>query len=93
MNDLFRPESLESQRGQWLGGIRLVRPPAVSLLTAFVLIAAAATLCYLFAGQYTRKARVTGYQVPDGGVIRLLPPQSAILLERRVREGQAVQAG
>ena len=93
MNELFRPEALASRQGQWLGSIQLLRPLSLSVLTAFVLVAATATAGYLVAGDYTRKARVTGYLVPDGGVIRIVPPQVASVAERRVREGQQVRAG
>jgi membrane fusion protein len=93
MNALFRSEALAAQHNRWLGGIQLVRPVSLSLLTGFVLVAAAATAAWLYAGHYTRKAHVTGYLVPDAGVIRLVPPQAATVLERRVREGQSVHAG
>ena len=93
MNELFRREALAHRQGQWLGGIQLLRPVSLSVLTAFVLIAATATAAYLVAGHYTRKARVSGYLVPDSGVIRLVPPQVANVLERRVHEGQQVRAG
>jgi membrane fusion protein len=93
MDTLFRREALAARQGTWLGGIQLVRPVSLSVLTALVLVAATATVAFLGAGHYTRKARVTGYLVPDGGVIRLVPTQTASVLERRVREGQQVRAG
>ena len=93
MDTLFRREALAARQGTWLGGIQLVRPVSLSVLTALVLVAATATVAFLGAGHYTRKARVTGYLVPDGGVIRLVPTQPASVLERRVREGQQVRAG
>jgi membrane fusion protein len=48
---------------------------------------------YLVLGEYTRKARVSGYLVPDRGLIRLVAPQTAMVVESHVVEGGAVHAG
>jgi membrane fusion protein len=90
---LFRREAVEQQRQQWLGGVRLVRPLSLTLLTAAVVVTAVAVGAWLFFGEYTRKARVAGVIVPDLGLIRLVPPVSGTVVERRVAEGQAVRAG
>lgn len=93
MPSLFRPEVVEGRRQQWLGSIQLIRPVSLAVLTAFVAATAVATITYLSLGEYTRKARVSGYLVPDRGVIRLVPPQAATVVERRVEEGQSVKRG
>jgi membrane fusion protein len=93
MPSLFRPEVVEGRRQQWLGSIQLIRPVSLAVLTAFVAVTAVATVTYLMLGEYTRKARVSGYLVPDRGVIRLVPPQAATVVERRVTEGQVVKRG
>lgn len=91
--NLFRREALEAQQTSWVGEIRLVRPLSLSLLTAAVVVAALVVGAFLALGEYTRKVRVSGVLVPDSGVIRLLPPQDALVLERRVAEGDSVRAG
>ena len=90
---LFRPEAIDGQRQSWLGGVQLVRPLSLGLLTAFTVSVAALVVGYLFVGEYTRKVHVSGVLVPDLGLIRLLPPQSATVLESRAREGQVVARG
>lgn len=90
---IFRPEAVEHRRQAWLGSIQLVRPLSLSLLTGAVVVALGLTLATLSWGEYTRKARVGGVLVPEGGVVRLLPPQAAVVLERRAGEGQRVRAG
>jgi len=90
---LFRSEALSNQRRDWLGSIQLIRPVSLALLTGFVLLVAAAVAAYLILGEYTRKARVSGYLVPDRGVIRLVTPQPATVVESHVTEGAAVQRG
>ncbi|CAN5919078.1 HlyD family efflux transporter periplasmic adaptor subunit [soil metagenome] len=93
MANLFRPEVLENRHRDWLGSIQLIRPASLAWLTAFVVTVAVAVALFLVLGQYTRKARVTGYLVPDRGVIRLVAPQSATVVESHVAEGRAVHRG
>jgi len=50
-------------------------------------------VAYLWFGHYTSKARVPGVLVPDLGVIRLMPPESATVVELLAREGQSVKRG
>ena len=93
MVSLFRPEVLESRGTSWVGEIRLIRPLSLALLTGAVVVAALALGSFLSLGEYTRKVRVAGVLVPDRGVIRLLAPQDAMLLESRAVEGARVRAG
>ncbi len=90
---LFRPEAVDAQRQQWLGGVQLVRPASLGWMTAAALAAAVAVASYLALAQYTRKATVAGVLVPDRGLIRLVPAATGTVVERRVQEGQSVQAG
>ena len=93
MPSLFRPQVVDGRRQEWLGRVQLIRPVSLAVLTTFVAATAVATVTYLMLGEYTRKARVSGYLVPDRGVIRLVPPQAATVVERHVKEGQAVKRG
>ena len=93
MADLFRPEVLAHQRQGWIGDVQAIRPPSLTWLTALVLLVASAVGAFLFVGEYTRKARAAGVLLPDKGVIRLLPPVAATVIERHAREGQRVRQG
>ena len=90
---LFRSEVLTHRERDWLGSIQLIRPVSLGVLTAFALLVAVAVGAYLTLGEYTRKARVSGYLVPDRGVIRLVAPQPATVIESHAVEGRAVQRG
>jgi membrane fusion protein len=63
------------------------------VLVLLLVIAAAGIGGWLALGQYTRKAHVVGVLVPDRGWVRLVAPEGATVVERRVNEGQAVKAG
>lgn len=93
MGSLFRPEALEHRERDWLGSIQLIRPVSLAVLTVFTLLVAISVAAYLVLGEYTRKARVSGYLVPDRGVIRLVAPQTAVVVESHVAEGRAVRRG
>jgi membrane fusion protein len=93
MSGLFRPEVIEGRQQAWLGNIQLIRPVPLAMLTGLVAVAAICVATYLMLGEYTRKARVTGYLVPDGGVIRLVPPQAARVVESSALEGKTVRKG
>lgn len=93
MSGLFRPEVIENQQRQWLGSIQLLRPVSLHVLTALALGAMVVVACYLWFGEYTRKARVTGVLAPERGLIRLVAPQRATVLESRVAEGAMVRRG
>ncbi|HWH82200.1 MAG TPA: HlyD family efflux transporter periplasmic adaptor subunit [Burkholderiaceae bacterium] len=93
MGSLFRPEALEHRERDWLGSIQLIRPVPLTVLTWLVLAVAVAAAAFLALGEYTRKARVAGVLVPDRGLIRLLAPQAATVVESQAVEGRAVQRG
>jgi membrane fusion protein len=90
---LFRKEALAGQQQAWLGSIQLLRPLSLKLLTAVAVGSVVLIVAFLCTAQYTRKARVSGYLVPDRGVLRITSPQVATVLARQVSEGQSVKAG
>jgi membrane fusion protein len=90
---IFRREALASQQTSWIGEIQLVRPPSLAFLAAGVALSVLAVGAFLALGEYTRKVHISGVLAPDRGVIRLVPPQDAVVLERRVAEGASVRAG
>lgn len=93
MSSLFRHEVLENRQRDWLGSIQLTRPLSLRLLTLVAVVMAAAVVAWLVLGEYTRKARVSGFLAPDKGVIRLVAPRAATVLESHVAEGRSVRAG
>jgi membrane fusion protein len=90
---LFRPEVMQAQSTQWLGSIRIGRPPSFGVVTSVALACAAALISFATLGEYTRKVNVPGVLVPEGGLMNLSSPQPATVAEVLVKEGDAVQAG
>lgn len=90
---LFRDEALQARRGAWLGRVQIVRPLSLDLITLGVLVVALLVGSFLTLAHYTRKTTVDGVLAPDRGLIRVVPPEAATVIERRVAEGQPVKAG
>ena len=93
MSSLFRTEVIENRQSQWLGSIQLLRPLSLHVLTLLAVLAAVLVAAYLWLGEYTRKAHVKGFLAPDRGVMRLISPQAATVLESLAVEGKNVRAG
>jgi membrane fusion protein len=90
---LFRTAALEHAGDRRYGSILLAQPLSHSLLTLLSLGIAVGIILFLALFSYTRKIAVPGALMPTRGVIRIVPPQVGVVTERRVQEGQAVQAG
>lgn len=90
---LFRSEVLVAKKNDWLGEIILIRPTSFTFLTLAVAAMSALLLTYLFLGEYTRKAKATGYIAPAQGLIKVSPQQAGIVADLRVVEGQVVKQG
>ncbi len=90
---LFRAEVLDEQQSQWLGTVLLAPRVSFRLFTTFALSAIAALLALLWFGDYTAKARINGWLVPEKGVIRIYSQQPGIVADLPVAEGEPVAAG
>jgi membrane fusion protein len=90
---LFRIEALNHKRDTWLGEILLTQPVSYTLIAFFSLLIAFSALAYLFWGEYTKKARATGYLVPDQGLIKIYTIQTGAVTILNVKEGMQVKKG
>lgn len=90
---LFRAEAVAEQQDRWLGTVLVVPKLSHTLQTIVVTLLVAGILGLLAFGQYTRKARLSGFLVPEAGLIEIVAAQGGILTALPVREGQDVAAG
>lgn len=90
---LFRDEVQQAHSAQWLGTVRLCRPLSASLITGFALAAAALLVAFGIWGEVNRKVKLTGLVVPTLGSVSITAPHTSLVAERRVEEGQLVEAG
>ena len=92
-NDLFRKEVFDAKANSWLGEVVLIRPLSFHLIVIVVAVITTGALAYLVWGEYTKKAKASGYVIPNDGVIKLAPQSGGLLTELRVKEGQQVEQG
>lgn len=90
---LFRLQALEHAGARQYGKVVLARAPGQRVLTILFAGAALAIVAFFLCFSTTRKAQSQGLLLPTGGVIRVIPGRVAVIMERRVRDGQAVAAG
>ena len=90
---LFRDEALAAQKAVWFGNIVLIRPLSFTFLTLFAVALALIVCAFLAWGSYTKHSTISGQLVPNTGLIKVYAPQSGIIIEKRVKEGQQIKAG
>lgn len=90
---LFREEILQSQDNMAMGHVRLVTPPSAMFLVMLAAIIGILLITFAVWGEYTRKVHVTGFLVPDKGLIKVFPSLAGTLVEKHAKEGQQVQQG
>jgi membrane fusion protein len=90
---LFRNEALADRQTQWLGTVLLASRRSDHLFTLCAVLAMLAILALLAFGQFTRKARVAGWLVPQQGLVRVFAPQPGVVAQLYVREGAPVHQG
>ena len=90
---LFRPEVMRAQSERALGDVVVSSSPTVSLFVGAAVLVLLALVLFASLGHYTRKAHVSGYLSPDEGLIKIYAPVTGVVIDKRVTEGQTVQAG
>ncbi|AIY43147.1 HlyD family secretion protein [Collimonas arenae] len=90
---LFREQAVAAQQTKWLGEIVLIRPLSFTFLTSCAALLALLVCAFLAWGSYTRHSTVSGQLLPSSGLIKVYAPQSGIVIEQHVKEGQMLQAG
>lgn len=90
---LFRAEALADRQTQWLGPVLLAPRRSHRLFTAGAVVAMAAIIALLAFGEFTRKARVNGWLVPQQGLVRVFAPQPGVVVALYAKEGAHVRQG
>ncbi len=90
---LFRTAALNAQKNNWLGKIILIRPTSYLLLTGVAAGCAILVIAFMVFGTYTKRSAVIGQLVPESGLVKVYAPQLGVVVEKLVKEGQAVKQG
>lgn len=90
---LFRLQAVEHVGSRQYGTVMLTRSASSWVLTALFSAIAIGIIAFFTFFSTTRKAQCQGVLLPSAGVLRVLPGQTGIIKEVRVKEGQAVREG
>ena len=90
---LFRSESLDARRGEWLGSIRLAAPLSHSVYAGLAGLIAVAMMGFLVFGHYTRRESVTGTLVPSMGLLNVSASMAGTVAKTFAHDGEKVRAG
>src|SRR5689334_11266052 len=90
---LFRQQALDHQRPTLIGNTLAAQPLSFRVMTALAVGLAALVVCFGCFGEYTQKARVSGYLAPTSAPIDVFAPEVGTLTEKHVIEGQQVRRG
>ncbi len=90
---LFRGEVAAARQTQWLGTVLLAPRISHSVFTLLGVLAASAVVALLFFADFTRKARIDGWLVPQEGVMQVVAPRPGVVTRLHVEEGAQVRRG
>jgi len=90
---LFRKEAISHQSERLTGAITLAQPLSIKLTVLMLVAVAVAIITFLFSAEYSRKATVRGFLMPNKGVIKSFANQGGTIEKLWVREGDKVVKG
>jgi membrane fusion protein len=93
MSELFRREAVSHATRRLSGTVVLATPISVRLLGLFFGGAIVAVVLFASLATYARKSTVTGWLIPDQGLIRATAVAAGSIQTVYVTEGVAVEAG
>lgn len=93
LDQLFRNEAAAYQTQRLYGTILLRQPWSATILTLLFSGLVGLLIVFFFTAGFSRKENLDGLVLPDRGLIRLAAPQAGVVVEKKVAEGQRVQAG
>lgn len=90
-SELFRREAIENQQTQSMGTVMLAPSISQNFFVLFAVVAVAAIGSLLYLSDYARKEKVSGWLVPDQGLIKIYPPQQSVVTDLNVSNGDEVE--
>lgn len=91
--DLFRIESIETQRFQHQGRVVVKQPATMQIGAVTIALVMVATIAYLATASFDRRERVVGQIVPARGMAAAYPPPGALVKRILVHVGDKVTPG
>jgi membrane fusion protein len=93
MSDLFRREAIKYSERRFNGQVILNTPVSMRLMTLLLLLAVGLGALFLVTASYARKETVSGWLVPQGGLIQVTSSHAGVLEKIYLPEGGVVREG
>jgi membrane fusion protein len=93
MSDLFRQEAVFHATRRLSGAVILATPVSVRVLGLLFAGIVLAAVIFVSMATYARKATVTGWLVPDQGLIRATASSAGFIQSMAVKEGERIERG
>ena len=91
--NLFRQQALDFQKNRLWGDVLLIQPLSHYLFSFFAIAIIALLGYYVATGEYSRKAKVRGYLVPDKGLIKVYAQRNGVVTRVHFDKGNFVEKG
>lgn len=91
--NIFRDEAINQQNETTYGEIIIPASFAMTFIAVATLILLILIFSFLYFGQYTRKAHLSGLVMPSSGLIKVTPQHNGFVTRLAVTEGEHVNAG
>ena len=90
---LFRKEAIQNNTQRLLGDVLLTRPISFWIFTGAIVLLVVIVGTFLAFGKFARKETVTGYLIPDKGLVRVYAPFNGVIDKKYITDGQKVTKG
>lgn len=89
---LFRNEVVDRQH-RFYGDILIAMPPSLSRLVWIAALVGALIVAFCVVGEFSKKEKVQGILLPEGGIVDVFSSESGVISQRLVEEGETVTQG
>lgn len=93
MTSLFRQEALNNKRERLWGEVVLTQPLSFYLIAGAVTVIVITIAVFLIYGTYARRENVSGYLLPDKGLVKIYATQSGLVTDVHVVGGDHISNG
>jgi len=92
-SDLFRKEAIENNTQRLLGSVLLLSPISFWVATLLLTLIVGVIATLLVFGSFARREAVSGYLVPDKGIVWVYPQYNGIINQYYISDGQQINKG
>jgi len=90
---LFREQAIEEQKSRLHGSVIITQPFSFSFVTLGIMLVVICVFLILIYSTYARRVTVSGYLVPDKGLVKVFAPIEGVVSKQHIEDGQQVNKG